>query len=143
MVNNNFSGHGGSSGCSATNFAPHAAYFEALDCIEYVNKDCTIIAERIDELLTLFRKNGTQEYVGFKIKGFRNYFEKTLKGMYALTEEDFVRLTSVMEAICRDKAETVLSGSMPEKTKSAYKIAYDMAHLEAVNLSNFDLREAA
>jgi hypothetical protein len=124
-------------------FSPHAAYYEALDCIEYVNKDCTVIAERIDEVLTLLRKNGTQEYVGFKIKGFRNYFEKNLKQMYRhLNEKDFMTLTNVMEPIFQERAPELMS-SKKHTAKSAYRIVYEMIDNNAIELFDFDLAKVA
>lgn len=129
---------------SVSGFTPHAAYYKTLDCIEYVNQDCTVISERIDELLTLFRKNGTSEYVGFKIKGFRNYFENTLRSHCNLAEEDFPTLTNIMQSIWEDRAPIFMSNlNSTDKAEQAYLIAYEMAKKEAIELSGFPFQQAA
>lgn len=128
MVNNNRPSSNDGSTPVVSCFSPHAAYYNALDCIEYVNKDCTIIAERVDEFLTLFRQNATDDYVGFKLKGFRNFFETSLRHTLDLKDEDFVTLKEMMLVICTEKANEFVAN------KDSYKIAYKMCQGEAVKL---------
>ena len=56
--------------CKAFRAVPH--YFPAGDYVTFYAKDERCIAERVDDLLTVFLSNQTGEMVGCKIKGIKH-----------------------------------------------------------------------
>lgn len=51
---------------------PSFWYNEPGDCIEFQTIDEAIVADRIDDYLTLFRTTDKKEAIGFKIKGIKS-----------------------------------------------------------------------
>jgi hypothetical protein len=78
-----------------------AIYSSEGDCIEYVRIDAFAMYERVDSRLTLIYDDAGDTLIGFKIKGFRNAFER-LKTALDLSDGQFVPLMSAIEAIYTD-----------------------------------------
>lgn len=56
-----------------------AVYFKDMDCLEFQTEDCLIITERIDEWFDVFRKNGTDEIVGFRVNCPLEFAKRLIK----------------------------------------------------------------
>jgi len=112
-------------------YVPKALYLPDADTVEYVRRDVPCIYRRIDGILTLAFDLHTRELVGFRLKGFKNFFLNHLKPRYKLLDGDFIALVSVIEEaiqclgdeVCRDEASV-----------EAYRKARKMAHDDRVAL---------
>ena len=115
---------------------PAAVYLPDSDCVEYVAEDTVCIHRRIDEMLSLvFDETGFQ-LVGFKLKGFRNLFERA-KAELCLDERHFVALCRVLEKVCMEMGEREIGD---ERRRNAYRAAEKLAARDGVLL---DYRIAA
>jgi hypothetical protein len=65
----------------AEQFVPTATYDPDGDCIEFLAKPDPFYAERVDDLVTVYYSQETNEVVGSLIKGVRSFCEKLLKTM--------------------------------------------------------------
>jgi hypothetical protein len=112
-------------------YLPSAIYYADADIVEYVQKDVPCIHRRIDGILTLVLHLQTRELIGFRIKGFRNFFINHLKPKYELLDGDFIPLVSVLE-----RALEVVGNSVCPTSDSleAYRMARKMAHEDRVAL---------
>lgn len=112
-------------------YLPSAIYYADADTVEYVREDVPCIHRRIDGILTLTFHLQTRELVGFRIKGFRNFFINHLKPKYKLLDGDFIPLVSVLE-----RALEVVGNSVCPTAASleAYRKARRMAHEDRVAL---------
>src|SRR3954454_18358058 len=62
-------------------FKPMAEYDPDGDCIEFLAKPDSFYAERVDDLVTVYYSQETQEVIGSLIKGVRGFCDKILKTM--------------------------------------------------------------
>lgn len=60
-------------------FQPTATYDPDGDCIEYLIKPDNFYAHRVDELLTIYRSEKTDELVGSFIKSVRSFWKKLIQ----------------------------------------------------------------
>jgi hypothetical protein len=116
-------------------YAPAAIYSYDADCVEYVRSDSFAIYERIDARLTLVKDATGHTLIGFKIKGFRNTFER-LKATFDLSDGQFVPLVSAIEAIYTEMGDRIFSDP---KVKAAYHAAFQLAANDNVTLTGFSL----
>ena len=65
----------------AEQFEPTAIYDPDGDCIEFLAKPDSFYAERVDDLVTVYYSQETQEVIGSLIKGVRGFSQKILKAM--------------------------------------------------------------
>jgi hypothetical protein len=123
---------------AAGSYEPAAIYYADSDCVEYVKSDSYFRYERIDEFLTLIKDSTGHTLVGFKLKGFRNMFER-LKSELELSDKQFLPLVSAIE-----KVYSMLGNSMfpDEKRAAAYKAAYRLAKNDNVYLGEAELLAA-
>lgn len=68
-----------------SSFKPVAYYDDRLDCIRVIIRDCSISEFRVNEYLTLMQDNHPDKdtnpmdrYVGFTVKGIRDFFLRKL-----------------------------------------------------------------
>ncbi len=123
---NNMSGHD-----LHSQYIPAALYLTDADSVEYVRHDVPCLYQRIDGILTLAFDLHTRELVGFRLKGFKNFFLTHLKPKYQFLDGDFIALVSVIEQaiqvfgdhFCADRARI-----------EAYRRARKMAHEDRVVL---------
>ena len=115
-----------------------AIYSYDADCVEYVQRDSFALYERIDSRLTLIL-GADGSLIGFKIKGFRNTFER-LKSSLELSDGLFVPLVSAMEQIYSDLGDRVFPD---DRVRNAYKAAYQLAANDNVKLSDVRFAQAA
>jgi hypothetical protein len=112
-------------------YLPTAIYYADADTVEYVRRDVPSLHRRIDGILTLAFDLHTRELIGFRVKGFKNFFINHLKPKYELLDGDFIPLVSVIEHALEIVGKTVCpSGASVE----AYRKARKMAHEDRVAL---------
>jgi hypothetical protein len=76
-----------------TPYTPVAVFYEEADLVEYVSADIPAVAKRVDALLTLLvNMRDRNEVIGFRLKGFKNYYLRNLVGL-----DDFVTLVTILE----------------------------------------------
>jgi hypothetical protein len=114
-----------------SSYVPSALYYADADTVEYVQKDCPCVHRRIDEMLTLTLDLNTRELIGFRVKGFRNFFLNHLKPKYKLLDGDFIPLVSVLEQALELVGNSVCPN--PDSVE-AYRRARKMAHEDRVAL---------
>lgn len=116
-------------------YTPNAAYFSDADCVEYVNEDTVCVYKRIDEFLTLIYDETKMRLIGFKLKGFRYFFER-MKGHLQLNNADFIWISALIEEICRDLGEELATS---KERRQAYQAVRKIAEKEQVKLLDFPL----
>jgi len=108
-----------------------AIYSYDSDCVEYVRADVFCLYERVDSRLTLIKDSTGHNLIGFKIKGFRNTFEK-MKAVHGLSDRQFVPLISAIEAIYTEMGDAIIADP---KVVAAYRAAYELAANDNVKLA--------
>jgi hypothetical protein len=73
-------------------FCVAPVYFPTGDFLTYLLKDGPSIAERLDDVVTLYLSPGTRELIGFKVKGVRHILEKASAFGVGVGGGDGVRL---------------------------------------------------
>lgn len=127
---------------SAPAYDPVALYFLDSDCIEYVKEDTFCIYERVDSFLTLIFDETKINLIGFKLKGFKCVFDKFVKPLLELNDQQFVELVPVLEFVFTQFGDQMFSiGS--EERKRAYKAALKLAANDNVRLYGTELKAAA
>jgi|GEM_PF-6799690 len=105
---------------------PTAVYLADSDCVEYVAEDTTAVYERVDEWLTLIFDETSIIPIGFKLKGFRNVFEK-LKPELGWNDGQFVQLVAVVERICTSLGDEAIEDVRRRQSyAAAAKLAKDV-----------------
>lgn len=82
-------------------FTPGAYYNRDGDCIEFMAKEEAFYAERIDDLVTVYRSMNDQRIVGALIKGVSGFYSTILKklpGFAIEIREGRVRLAALFRA---------------------------------------------
>jgi len=105
-------------------YFPVAVYYEDADMVEYVRQDVPCVNRRIDDFLTLTLKMEGREPIGFKLKGFKNFYLHYFKDDAQRDDRDrFLTLVNVIE-----KATKLLGNKIFEEgRKAAYDQAYKIA----------------
>jgi hypothetical protein len=114
-------------------YKPKAIYLEDADTVEYVKRDVACVYRRIDGILTLVLDFKSRELIGFRFKGFKNFFLKHLKPKYKLMDGDFISLVSVIEAALEVICDEVLCD---QERRNAYRMVRKMAHYDRVALDD-------
>jgi len=133
-------------GVKLSPFISCAAYYEDMDYVEYVSEDGITVAERIDPFLTLLWDKNQDNVIGFKLKGFRNFFETTLKPLYDLKNDEFVELTFALEILYTEQGSKMLAQlneQQQKQTKWAYRQALDLAANDNARLFEVPAEKAA
>jgi hypothetical protein len=116
-----------------TPYTPVAIYYEDADMVEYVCEDIPFVCKRVDNLLTLiFSMKKREELVGFRLKGFKNYYLHNLSAL-----DDFVSLVGILER------EVTKVGNEAFEQKEAYKRAREIAVRDHVVLKDLPPRTMA
>jgi hypothetical protein len=116
-------------------YVPSAAYFSDSDCVEYVNEDCVSVYVRIDDFLTLIYDDTRMRLIGFKLKGFMLFFER-MKAHVSLNSMPFIKVTALIEEICRDIGDELFADDGRQR---AYQAVRKIAEQESVELHNLPL----
>ncbi len=79
----------------AEQFKPTAMYDRDGDCIEFLTKPDPFYAERVDDLITVYYSQDTQEVIGSLIKGASKFCERihqSMPGFKIVIQDGRVRL---------------------------------------------------
>src|ERR1700759_3296775 len=101
MSNSDFAAHMLKLGGKAPAFQPTATYDKDGDCIEFLAKPDSFYAERVDDLVTVYYSQETNEVIGSLIKGVRGFCEKifeTMPGLKSEIRDGRVRLVHIFRA---------------------------------------------
>ena len=112
-------------------YVPSAIYLADADSVEYIRRDVACVYKRIDGILTLAFELKTREIVGFRLKGFKNFFLNHLKPKYQFLDNDFIALVSVIEQAIQIFGERYCAD---QERIEAYRSARKMAHDDRVSL---------
>lgn len=116
-----------------------AVYAFDSDCVEYIKSDVFCIHERVDSRLTLVKDATGHNLIGFKIKGFRNIFER-MRVAVELSDGMFLPLVEALLQIYTEIGDELFDG----RRKAAYRAAYVLAANDNVRLDGVEqLRMAA
>jgi len=88
-------------GRPAEQFEPTAIYDPDGDCIEFLAKPDSFYAERVDDLVTVYYSQETNEVIGSLIKDVRDFYENILKvmpGFQIEIRDGRVRLVHIFRA---------------------------------------------
>lgn len=118
-------------------YVAKALYYEDADALEYVRTDVPHIYRRVDEFLTLIFDFDSRDVVGFKIKGFRHFYAKSLQPNLG-SHAEFPRLVTVLEQLMTRLGDGIFDETPRHK---AYTTAADIARRDQVVVS--DLPSAA
>lgn len=113
-------------------FAPHATYDRDGDCIEFFAKPDPFRAKRMDDLVTVYYSQDTNEVVGALIKGVDRYCKKILSklpGFRIEIEGGRVKLACLFRA--KAWASTFDPDDMPTITYKALIEAAEESGVEA------------
>jgi hypothetical protein len=111
-------------------YRPRAIYLEDVDTVEYVKRDGACVYRRVDGILTLALDLHSRELVGFRFKGFKNFFLTRLKPRYDLLDDHFIPLVAVIEAAL----DVICCDVFDEQRRKAYRDVRKMAHEDKVAL---------
>lgn len=115
-----------------TPYSAVAIYYEGADMVEYVRRDAPSVCVRVDELLTLVvDMRNRDDLIGFRLKGFRNYYLRNLSGL-----DDFVSLVGVLEREITEVGNTTFD------RRDAYQRARTIAISDSVVLKDLPVSEA-
>lgn len=82
----------------ATPYEPVAIYYGDADYVEYLRADVPCIQRRVDEYLTLVVDLDTRIVMGFRLKGFRNFYINNLRETQQVFDNDrFLSMVSAIE----------------------------------------------
>jgi hypothetical protein len=121
---------------SATNlttpYSPVAVYYEQADSVEYIRRDTPAVYRRIDEILTLiFDMRHRDDLIGFRIKGFKNFYLKAIKPSVEPLDSDWLALVSVIERALKFAGDGVFE---KREREAAYAKARSLALEDRVKL---------
>lgn len=122
----------------STPYRPVAVYFEDADCVEFVRADAPCVYRRIDEFLTLIVDMDRRDLIGFRLKGFRNFYIRHFDKLNTGIKPEFLSLVSILEKIIESFAQEFIDDN---QRQAAYRQARDLAHAE--NAALRDLPKAA
>ena len=120
-----------------TPYQPVAIYYHESDSVEYVRHDAPCLYRRIDDFLTLILDTSTREIIGFRLKGFRNFYLRHLEKVLRRFDTDFLALVSVVE----EHVKAVGDDAFDVGRREAYSAAREIALNDKVRLD--DLPQAA
>jgi hypothetical protein len=112
-------------------YIPAAIYLDESDMIEYVRSDTACFYRRVDGFLTVAYSTKTRELVGFRVKGFKNFFLKYLQPKYKLIDADFIPLVGVIEQALEVVGDEV---THDPPRRDAYRKVLRMAHDDRVEI---------
>ncbi|EJC78985.1 hypothetical protein Rleg4DRAFT_0566 [Rhizobium leguminosarum bv. trifolii WSM2297] len=118
---------------ASKDYQPTAIYYEDSDSLEYLRVSSPAIYRRIDTILTLILSMEDRSLVGFKLKGFKNFYIRNLKNRFGSNCPDFIELVDVLQEVTRTLGEQVFE----EKQKNAYHSALEMAAKDRVHVRDF------
>ena len=119
---------------------PAAVYFFDSDCVEYAREDVFCVYDRVDGFLTLVFDSEGEKLIGFKLKGFKNIFEKYIRPRLQ-RDIQFVELVSAIETVFTEAGDQLFS-ERSGRVEQAYKAAMELAANDNVRLAGAFLAAA-
>lgn len=106
-------------------FKPVALYYDDADFVEYVLTDSPCVYKRIDDMLTVALDMHSRQPIGFRLKGFKNYFlQKIRPDLDKFGGISFVQLTGVLLNRVQEVGDALFAD---EIKKTAYKSAIEIS----------------
>jgi len=104
-------------------YSPVAVYYEDADTVEYIRKDTPCVNRRIDDFLTLTLSMDGRQAIGFRLKGFKNFYLRHFKQDGVGDRAHFLKLVSVIETATKLLGNKVFDDQRYAGYKQAYQIA--------------------
>jgi hypothetical protein len=115
----------------STPYRPIAIYYEESDSVEFIRADVPCIYRRVDDFLTLVIDMDNRALIGFRLKGFKNFYIRHFAKLNRSIKPDFLSLVSVLEKIIEQFADDLIEDS---RRQAAYQQAREMAYTENATL---------
>jgi hypothetical protein len=112
-----------------------AVYYDLSDTVEYLRGDESCVYRRIDARLTLALNMDSGEVIGFRLKGFKNFYLRELKPVCDKLGIEFVELAQAFAKAVEEIGDDVVD----EERIKAYRAAYEIAHNDNVKLMDLSL----
>lgn len=111
-------------------YEPTAIYYEESDSLEYLRASEPSVYRRVDAMLTLVLSVDDRKLIGFKLKGFKNFYIRHLRDKLAGNSPAFIELVDLLQEISCSLGDKIFE----ERQKAAYTSALDMAALDNVHV---------
>ncbi len=121
-------------------YEPAAVYFLDSDCVEYARQDVFCVYDRVDSFLTLVFDSAGERLIGFKLKGFKNIFEKYIQPRLQ-RDIQFLELVSAIETVFTEAGDQLFS-ERSSRVEQAYMAAMELAANDNVRLAGTFLTAA-
>jgi hypothetical protein len=115
-------------------YAPIAIYYDESDSVEYLREDVACVYRRIDNRLTLALEIDSRALIGFRLKGFKNFYIRHIKEKYKLDDQQFLSIIPVLEEIINLVGVKLFED---KGIKEAYENAFKIAEEDHVLLKYF------
>ncbi|BCH62872.1 hypothetical protein RvVAT039_00880 [Agrobacterium vitis] len=115
---------------SVGDYQPTAVYYEESDSLEYLRVSSPAVYRRIDAVLTLVLSLEDRSIIGFKIKGFKNFYIRHVKEKLGKNCPDFIELVDLMQDVTTAFASQIFE----ERQRNAYHSALEMAAQDKVHV---------
>lgn len=116
-------------------YKPIALYYHDADSVEYVRADVPSVSRRIDAFLTLILDmEDRNKVIGFRLKGFRNFYSKHFQLINETLNDEFLALVSVIEKRVTEIANNHFDKAEAAPRLEAYKRAREIAASDSVIL---------
>ena len=106
-------------------YVPSAKYNRNADLIEYVREDKPYIMRRVDEFLTIALEMDTRKPAGFRLKGFRKFFDHEIKVKHNMLDDHFFAVVSLIELAATKTGKKIFGDG--DLARQAYRNAYNIA----------------
>ena len=118
------------------NFHKKASYYRRMDFLEYLSVDTTVVAERVDEFLTVLLDADDRHLVGFRLKGFGYTFKTHIQPAMKLQPQHFDPIIYALTRFFTDvgNAVTADDNKKSEHREQAYKQVVQLTQRDQVAL---------
>ena len=116
----------------AKEYSPTAVYYEEADSLEYVRESSPCIYRRIDPMLTMILSLETRTVIGFKLKGFKNFYLRHLTKKYGMNCPAFIEMVDVIQEATSAMGRELFQ----ERQRLAYEDALKMAAADNVHVTD-------
>jgi hypothetical protein len=111
-------------------YEPTAIYYEDSDSLEYLRVSAPAVYRRIDPMLTLVLSLNDRSIVGFKLKGFKNFYIRHVQNKFGTRSPAFIELVDLLQEVTSTLGNEVFE----ERQKNAYASALEMAAEDKVHV---------
>lgn len=118
----------------AKDYTPTAIYYDESDSLEYVREAVPTIYRRIDGTLTLIFRMEDRGLIGFKLKGFKNFYLRKIRSSLGNSCPAFIELVDVVRNAVELLGEQILA---EEPRKQAYNSALQIAAQDNIHVTDF------